>query len=688
MRRPIALLILCVTIVAGAAATDALLAEGTVTTPIHTFDVGPDGYLDLDVERVALAPWITVTVEADGHGTASAKLVEGQRFVVAVPSAAQATVTVACPPDVSQCRYTLRDESTNSAADFDPDRRTEVRWTPLAPSTPTTTTTVAGTSTTQAPAPSPSVPVEDAVLLASYSPDRSNPFALDGATLGGTVYVFADLSANEGPVYFDLDGTRIQRERFVPFDARGGSVSKANPWDTTGLADGVHVLKVQYASGSHEVQFTVANDGPVTAAPSKPTEVAPAPTTTTTTAPKPTTTTTTAPKPTTTTEAPAPSASGGSTHLVIDRDRVVMNALVLRPGDTIEFRNGARLIFENGGYADWQGTPTSTWSNDGKTMNLERDIEVFGEGHVMFHATSKPSTIRFVEFDLQPKQELGHYPLHWHLVGDDSRGTLVEGTVIKNSTNRAYVPHGSHGITFRDTIAHNIQGSAYWWDPPVFQGGPDENNSDDIVLDRALAHTVTNHFEDSRGFRLAAFTMSAGRGNVVKDSVARNIEPSHRKDCAGFGWPELSHLQERVWTFENNATFESDCHGTFVWQNGREVTHVIDGFRGDAISHGAYSNDYVYRNVDVEGVIAHAVGWSVSGGNVGDVWGDRSQFDGSVRFSNVTVDSITIDNASNGGVQPVDYVFENVKGVSCGDVVWKNVTSGTTVTINGTSCRR
>lgn len=383
--------------------------------------------------------------------------------------------------------------------------------------------------------------------------------------------------------------------------------------------------------------------------------------------------------------APASSRPAGSTHLVIDRDRTVVNRLVLRPGDTIEFRNGARLIFEKGGYADWQGTPTSTWSNAGRTMNLERDIEIYGEGAIMFHAGSRPSTIRYVEFDLQPKQELGHYPLHWHLAGNSTRGTLVEGTVVKNSTNRAYVPHGSHGITFRNTIAYNIEGAAYWWDQPPFQGGPDRNNSNDITYDRALAHTIRSHHDDVRGFRLAAFELGAGKGNAVRNSVARNIEPGSPKDCSGFGWPELANTQPTTWGFKNNATYASDCHGIFVWQNNQD-THIVDGFRGDQISHGAYNNRYDYRNVDVEGVIVHAVGWSITGGHVGDVLGVRSQFDGTVTFQNVSVDSFTVDNRGSDG-KAVHYRFRNVTGIGCGSVDYDSVVPGTRVTINGTSCR-
>lgn len=45
-------------------------------------------------------------------------------------------------------------------------------------------------------------------------------------------------------------------------------------------------------------------------------------------------------------------------------------------------------------------------------------------------------------------------------------GTIVEGVVVINGTNPAFLPHGSSGITLKDMIAKNITGDAYWWNLP------------------------------------------------------------------------------------------------------------------------------------------------------------------------------------------------------------------------------
>jgi hypothetical protein len=371
-------------------------------------------------------------------------------------------------------------------------------------------------------------------------------------------------------------------------------------------------------------------------------------------------------------------AASAQTHHVFDTDTTITDTFVLRPGDSVELRNGACLCFGPGGSADWQGTPTDTWGDDGATQNLERDIEITGEGHIRFEHGSGKSTISYVEIDLQPPVELGKYPLHWHHAGDGSRGTVVEGVVVKNSTNRAFVPHASNGITFRDTIAKDTVGEAYWWDPPP-ESGDESNNSNDITYDHVLADGVTSNPDLHSEHRLTAFLLGGGSGNTVIDSVAMNVAGG--KDSSGFFWPE-NVAGPRIWVFENNVAHDNSANGIFVWQNS-SLDHVIDGFRGYAngnadIDHGAYSNTYRYRDVDVDRVEVHALGWSVTGGRIGTVVTESHTTEADpVFFTDVTVGSLILDDAD--GV-PGHYVFTDT-GLTFDDITVQTAASGTLVTI-------
>lgn len=361
-------------------------------------------------------------------------------------------------------------------------------------------------------------------------------------------------------------------------------------------------------------------------------------------------------------------------------DLMVMGGtLVARPGVSVD-GNGHQIMFMNGGSADFQGSKTSTWSGNGGNANLKRDVNFRNLRRIMFHDGAGKSTLRYISVADSGGGSMGEYPLHWHLNGNSTRGTLVEGVVVVNGKHHAFVPHGSHGITFRNTIAKNIKGDAYWWDP-----GRGANCSNDTVYDHALADGVTNNPGDNRGFQLAAFRLGCGKGNVIKNSVARNVNPSNPKNCSGYHWPEND---EGVWGFVNNASYGSACNGIFVWQNTSSA-HVINGFRGDGIENGAYVNQYIYRDLDVEFIKAHALGRDgtnvlFENGKVGQVQITAHTVEGEpMVFRNLQIGTFTINNGD--GSVPGTYVLDNTN-IACGDVRYESVKSGTRVIINGSTC--
>lgn len=368
---------------------------------------------------------------------------------------------------------------------------------------------------------------------------------------------------------------------------------------------------------------------------------------------------------------------------------VVGGTLLARPGVTVE-GNGFQIMFMEGGRADFRGSKVSTWSSNGAKQNLTRDIVFTDMRRIMFHGGAGPSILKYFSVIDSGTSALGDYPVHFHLNGNSTRGTIVEGVVVLNGRHHAFVPHGSHGITFKDTIAKNTRGEAYWWDDP----GTNEScsfikfctvdNSNDILYDHALAYGVSNGPFDSRGYRLSGFKLGAGSGNAVVDSAAINIAPTHVKDCAGFSWPEAANqnVGGNVWRFTNNySTSSSGCHGIFVWQNDNS-DHVIAGFSGAAVDHGAYKNRYAYRDIDVSAVEIHAVGWLIENSKLGSVIARAHTTSGTVTFRNVSIDSFTIDDSKG---KPADYVVDRTN-LECSDVIYKSVAAGSSVIIDGVAC--
>jgi hypothetical protein len=106
-------------------------------------------------------------------------------------------------------------------------------------------------------------------LFVSRSADRLRPISLDGSTLGAKVFAFVRPESGVREVRFWLDNPTMrtaarQRETKAPYDFLGGTVSAANPFDTTTVADGAHAITaaVTLTSGAVHVlngAFTVAN---------------------------------------------------------------------------------------------------------------------------------------------------------------------------------------------------------------------------------------------------------------------------------------------------------------------------------------------------------------------------------------------------------------------------------------------
>ncbi|HXF56079.1 MAG TPA: hypothetical protein VNO34_00545 [Actinomycetota bacterium] len=335
------------------------------------------------------------------------------------------------------------------------------------------------------------------------------------------------------------------------------------------------------------------------------------------------------------------------------RNVVVRGTLRMRPGSRLRFvdvdessfvgggmdplATDVGLWVVDGGRLDIQGTPRAGWNRTGtdsswqpgdeilvapisgfgsdlafpafapgspvpqvpgcppaEVMNLTRDVVIegtpTGRSHV-FIRSSSPQVIRHCLIrNMGPTGKLGRYPLHFHHCEEGSRGSVVEGVVVRDCGNHAFVPHMSHGVVFRDCIAYNVLRHAYWWDPP--------DASNDIRFEHCLAAKVVSWWSSGEGeekFRLTAFWLGIGTGNACVDCAAVGV--GGQADTSGFHWPEIGSGR---WLFEDCVAHNNAYDGIFVWDNNG-TGHVISRFvgyrNGDwGIDHGAYVNDYVYRD--------------------------------------------------------------------------------------------
>lgn len=249
-----------------------------------------------------------------------------------------------------------------------------------------------------------------------------------------------------------------------------------------------------------------------------------------------------------------------------------------------------------------------------EVLNLTRNVVVGGtaEGraHVLLHTRAAPrlAHTRIEHAGPQARQGLvgedggplatpvlGRYGLHFHHCGEATRGAEVEGVVVTGCGNHAFVAHESHGIRLRDCVAHDTTLSAFWWDAVGL-----DDASHDTIYERCVA-SLTRGVDvavpdaPSLAERIGGFELLRGRGNAAVDCVS--VGGGGRRDSAGFVWPEEA---EGVWVLRDCVSHNHRHHGSYAWQNTsqpHEVERLVAYHNGGhGIVHGAYSNNYTYRD--------------------------------------------------------------------------------------------
>lgn len=250
-----------------------------------------------------------------------------------------------------------------------------------------------------------------------------------------------------------------------------------------------------------------------------------------------------------------------------------------------------------------------------EVANLTRNVRIegtpSGKSHVLIHSTAVQN-IKYAAFRYMGarKQQLGgaekelvlgRYPLHFHHCEFGSKGSTVWGNVVRDSGNRAFVNHGSHGIHIKDNVAYIVLDDAYWWD----LGHQTHDNLFESNLaahlgyvgrsvDMALYDIDKSDQVPSTGVN--GMLLGRGDGNIWRGNVVIG-QSGDPHTYAAYLWPTRNEEQpEGVHVFEDNIAHNCDC-GLRTWQN-TGLPHVITRFtsfnnRLD-LHHGAYQNNYEY----------------------------------------------------------------------------------------------
>ncbi len=259
--------------------------------------------------------------------------------------------------------------------------------------------------------------------------------------------------------------------------------------------------------------------------------------------------------------------------------------------------------------------------------NISRNVNVEGtekgRTHMFVRSTSPQSIYYLRGKHLGPRRKqsnsaktmlvTGRYGLHFHHCMFGSVGSIVEGCVLTDLGNRAFVPHVSHGVTLNNNIVYRGMEASFWWD---FQ-----DVSHDCVFDGNLTAYMRWNGIDN-GFR--GMEMNMGDGNIARNNV---VVFAHAKNPHHQGAYVWNADTEGVWIFENNLS-HSNRTGIFVWQNTGN-NHTIVNFESYndfvGIFHGAYINSYTYTGGYLYNALLTV---KATSGNASGVRFEKMTFDG------------------------------------------------------------
>lgn len=304
----------------------------------------------------------------------------------------------------------------------------------------------------------------------------------------------------------------------------------------------------------------------------------------------------------------------------------------------------------------------------GSNMNIQGTIT--GKSHVFIKST-QPQFIGNVQFRwMGPRKDIsgdgikelvtGRYACHFHHSENGSRGSIIEYCIARDCNNHVFVPHGSHGITMRNNIVHNVIEAPFWYDFG--------HKTNDLVWENNLVVRVSyvprSQDQDSGGaptFGAGGFVLGFGDGNKCNNNVVINTSGDPRA-AGAYIWPELrddndnTKQLESSWEFENNTAINCPS-GEQVWQNNN-FHHIIRNSTiigcKVPIFHGAYQNDYC------------RIGGLIKGGYV-DIRA-ASATTNRIRFEGVTFDAdggdycVVISEGPLNGKAPI--LFRNCKFIN------------------------
>lgn len=192
-----------------------------------------------------------------------------------------------------------------------------------------------------------------------------------------------------------------------------------------------------------------------------------------------------------------------------------------------------------------------------------------------------------------PKEPVkGRYGIHFHHCMDSNVGMCMEGNVVRDTDNHAFVTHMSNGICWCDNIGYNLKEIAFWYDVGDSSHGIEYDHN--LVVNVGWVDgSYTIEDPTTKSFGTGAFLLGKGDGNSFHDNVIVGVAGKIGVD--GSGGVIWMNDNESTWDVHDNLIHNCSNAAINNWQN-TAMNHTLRSFTiyycGLAAHHGAYANDY------------------------------------------------------------------------------------------------
>ncbi|XP_011804295.1 PREDICTED: transmembrane protein 2 isoform X2 [Colobus angolensis palliatus] len=177
------------------------------------------------------------------------------------------------------------------------------------------------------------------------------------------------------------------------------------------------------------------------------------------------------------------------------------------------------------------------------------DYDTFG-GHVMIMKNFTSVHLSYVELKRMGQQQMGRYPVHFHLCGDvDYKGgyrhaAFVDGLSIHHSFSRCITVHGTNGLLIKDTIGFDTLGHCFFLEDGIEQRNTLFHNLGLLTKPGTLLPTDRNN----------------SMCTTMRDKVFGNYIPVPATDCMAVSTFWIAHPNNNL---INNAAAGSQDAG--IW---------------------------------------------------------------------------------------------------------------------------